>query len=137
MPTTRSAGEPAAPGPPPGPGGTATGPPGRMARLRSTAREVEDAWLGGAPTPVGRAAVRGGFALLFALGVLHWGLVFEGGDLPLTDYDWSKESLYYSVWQQALTRGAVPYYVAPPVLDTDQFLAIPETNISPQILLLL
>jgi hypothetical protein len=70
-------------------------------------------------------------------GILHWAL-FLGVPtvLPRESADWPKEFRYYTVLKQAVTEGRVPYFVSVSLQDTRKFLAIPETVLSPQIVLL-
>ena len=50
--------------------------------------------------------------------------------------DWPKDCGYYRVIREALLTGAMPYHVSTTYHFTDRFLALPETNLSPQALLL-
>jgi hypothetical protein len=75
-------------------------------------------------------------AVLFAGGLVHWLLFFHFGDMSFTAYDWQKEYAYYSIIQEAIKTGTVPYHVQAAFQGTNRFLALPETNLSPQILLL-
>jgi hypothetical protein len=78
-------------------------------------------------------------ALLLAV-LVHFGVFLDGGpDVvgpPSNVEDWPKEFRYYTVLQQALREGRVPYYVSEPILITRKLLAIPEVSTSPQLLLL-
>jgi hypothetical protein len=87
--------------------------------------------------PRSRAATWLIAAVSLAVGVLHW-LLFFGIPpvLPREAADWPKEFRYYAVLQQAVTEWRVPYFVSVSLQDTRKFLAIPETVLSPQILLL-
>ncbi|MEI6846166.1 MAG: 6-pyruvoyl-tetrahydropterin synthase-related protein, partial [Candidatus Firestonebacteria bacterium] len=49
---------------------------------------------------------------------------------------WQKEYDYYSVLKQAVTGGKTPYHITQEYQTTDRFLAIPEIDISPALLLL-
>lgn len=71
------------------------------------------------------------FALLFNLwaSFLNPGMIYRTGD-------WQKEYDYYSVIKQAVTEGTAPYHISAKYQTTDRFLAIPETDFSPQIILL-
>jgi hypothetical protein len=75
-------------------------------------------------------------AILFAAGALHWILFLKSGNLSYKAHDWGKEFIYYSLLKQALTTGDIPFHISVAFHDTPRFLAIPETNWSPQILLL-
>ena len=50
--------------------------------------------------------------------------------------DWNKEYDYYSVLKQAVTNGITPYHITREYQTTNRFLAIPEVDFSPQIILL-
>lgn len=50
--------------------------------------------------------------------------------------DWPKDCGYYRVVREALLTGSMPYHVSATYHFTDRFLALPETNLSPQALLL-
>ena len=96
----------------------------------------------------GRAADSGGarrrigaptvilLVVLFAAGLLHWLLFFHSGNISFNAYDWQKEYTYYSILKEAIQTGAIPYHVTVAFHGTNRFLALPETNLSPQILLL-
>ncbi len=74
--------------------------------------------------------------VLFAAGLLHWLLFFHNGNMSFSAYDWQKEHTYYSILKKAIQTGETPYHVAVAFHGTNKFLALPETNLSPQILLL-
>jgi hypothetical protein len=77
------------------------------------------------------------FVLLLVLGAAHWAWIFGVPPrLPRETADWPKEVRYYVVLQQAVTEARLPYYVSRPIQETRKFLAIPETVLSPQIVLL-
>ena len=103
--------------------------------------------------PGGRASVRPAswplVVVLLVLGTLHWAL-FLGVPprLPRSGVDWPKELRYYAILKQAVGEGRIPYFTALAILlsppdatakagqETRKFLAIPETVVSPQIILL-
>jgi hypothetical protein len=75
------------------------------------------------------------------LGVLaHFAAFLDGGPgltgPPSNVEDWPKEFRYYTVLQQAVREGRVPYFVTEPILITRKLLAVPEVSTSPQVLLL-
>jgi hypothetical protein len=86
---------------------------------------------------------------LLVLGTLHWAL-FIGmpPHLPRSGVDWPKELRYYAILKQAVSELRIPYFTSVAVLlsppdatakagqETRKFLAIPETVVSPQIVLL-
>ena len=75
-------------------------------------------------------------AVMFAGGLLHWLLFFHYGQMSFQAHDWQKEYTYYAIIQQAVKTGTLPYHVAIAFHGTNRFLALPETNLSPQVLLL-
>lgn len=74
--------------------------------------------------------------VLFAAGLMHWLLFFHYGKISFNAHDWQKEYTYYSILREAIKTGTMPYHVAITFHGTNRFLALPETNLSPQILLL-
>lgn len=84
-----------------------------------------------------RALVWAFLATLFAAGIVHWVLFFDLGRLTFNPHDWPKESMYLSVWREALTTGRIPWHISRPIQDTDRFLANPETILSLRLVLLL
>jgi hypothetical protein len=74
--------------------------------------------------------------VMFAGGLLHWLLFFHYGNISFKAHDWQKEYTYYAIIQEAVKTGTMPYHVAMAFHGTNRFLALPETNLSPQILLL-
>jgi hypothetical protein len=73
---------------------------------------------------------------LYGLGLAGWAWFFHGGALDWTSYDWPKEFAYYQVIREALLNGEVPYHISEYFNGTNRFLGMPETNLSPQVLLL-
>ena len=81
---------------------------------------------------------------LYSFGVVHWLWFFNGGQLTLQAYDWPKEAMYFQVLQNALAEGRVPYHIQMPAeyvkefphLARGRFLGLPETTLSPHIILL-
>jgi hypothetical protein len=78
-------------------------------------------------------------ALLGAV-LVHFAVFLDGGagtvgPLPNLE-DWPKEFRYYTVLQEAVRAGRVPYFATEPILITRKLLAIPEVSTSPQVLLL-
>jgi hypothetical protein len=51
-------------------------------------------------------------------------------------HDWPKEYTYYSVLRQAMESGRIPFHTSVVFQETRRFLALPEVNMSPQVLLL-
>jgi hypothetical protein len=93
---------------------------------------------------------------LYAVGLIHWGWYFNYGDMSFRAYDWPKERLYLLVLQESIRNGKLPFHILAPAHYYEQFphllnfpqevtenqpiicrfLALPETLLSPQILLL-
>jgi hypothetical protein len=73
---------------------------------------------------------------LYALGIVHWGLFFHWGRMSFREEDWPKEHDYYTLLRDALVTRQVPYHTSALYQNTDRFLGLPETNLSPQVLLL-
>jgi hypothetical protein len=89
---------------------------------------------------------------LYVIGGLQWADFFNYGRLNLTAYDWPKERLYFEVIREALRDGRMPWHVEVPAAyvrefpqfanlgredgTRSRFLALPETVLSPQVLLL-
>src|SRR5262249_29476747 len=94
-------------------------------------------------------------ALLYLGGLVFWLLFYTWGNQQpdqlfcsvgpesawaepsLRGFDWYKEEHYYQILGQALHEGRLPYHYDKTYHLTDRFLAMPETNLSPQVLLLL
>lgn len=73
---------------------------------------------------------------LFVLGGLHWIAFFNWGDVKLEAYDWPKETAYLDMQRHTLLTGELPWKVDHSFHGTDRFLALPETNLLPNVLLL-
>ena len=81
------------------------------------------------------------WAAIVLAGALHWVVLldarpgaFQGP--PVTLEDWPKEYRYLAVLQQAVREGRVPYFLSEPIIFSRKYLAIPETCLSPQVVLL-
>src|SRR5262245_60202683 len=102
-----------------------------------------------------RAANLFALAFLYLAGVVHWAAFFKYGDMSFRSEDWPKERLYVQVFRDAIHNGQVPYHigVSPYYVDhfpqfdnygpreetrliASRYLALPETVLSPQIVLL-
>ena len=73
---------------------------------------------------------------LYLVGVAHWLIFFNFGDIPWMHYDWSQEYVYFSILKEAVSTGTIPYHVAGTIHETSRFMAVPEFVLSPQIVLL-
>ncbi len=72
--------------------------------------------------------------LLLAFCIIGWVWFFNGAHW--THDDWTKEINYLSILKQSITTGTIPWHTDQVVQITDRFLTLPETCLSPQILLL-
>lgn len=80
-------------------------------------------------------------ALLFVAGAAGWTVILSPDPAhlsgPLANVeDWPKEFRYYTVLQQAVTVGRLPLFVSRPILAGRKFLADPEINCTPLVVLL-
>lgn len=73
---------------------------------------------------------------LYVGGLGHWIYFFNAGRMSFEYLDWPKEYGLYQVLRAAIQECRLPYHVSEPFHDTDRFLGLPETVLSPQILLL-
>jgi hypothetical protein len=89
-----------------------------------------------APSLLSRLRTATALLALFVLGAAHWVWFFNAGDLPWDTFDWPKDTAYFAIQRDALLRGELPYHSDAPFQGTHRFLALPETTLSPQILLL-
>jgi len=73
---------------------------------------------------------------LYALGIIYWAWFFNFGSIQFSVFDWDKEYSYYKILKQSLQTLTIPYHFSQKFQGTFRFLSIPETNLSPLILLL-
>ncbi|MGD9642900.1 MAG: hypothetical protein AB7V08_09190 [Elusimicrobiales bacterium] len=69
---------------------------------------------------------------LFLVGIAHWAVFYNFGNLDFTAYDWRMQFAYNSTVKQALASATVPYHISEFFQTTDRFLGLPETLLSPQ-----
>jgi hypothetical protein len=108
---------------------------GHRAALRSTSF-LDDLLFSQVQSRAAGIATVAVLAILFAVGVVHWVLFFDGGTPSFRGGGWPNEHSYYSVLQQAVRTWTVPYHIEPAIQGTGRFLATHETVASPQLLLL-
>lgn len=86
-------------------------------------------------------ARRAAWAALFLAGAAFWVVLLDRAPFtfagpPVTLGDWPKEYRYLAVLQQAVRETRIPFVLSEPIIFSRKFLAIPETCLSPQVLLL-
>jgi hypothetical protein len=74
--------------------------------------------------------------MIYLMGVFHWSWLINFGKLRVKYMDWEKFFDYYGVIKKALTENTLPYFMPYFYKGTNQFLAIPETDLTPTIFLL-
>jgi hypothetical protein len=86
-------------------------------------------------------ARRTAWVALFLAGAAFWIVLLDRAPFtfagpPGTLNDWPKEYRYLAVLQQAVREARLPFVLSEPIVFSRKFLAIPETSLSPQVLLL-
>jgi hypothetical protein len=74
--------------------------------------------------------------LLYLLGIIHWCLFLNWGNIPFDLHDWTQAGAYLSFLRLAFSTNQLPMQIGSTLVVTDRYLAIPETLISPQSYLL-
>jgi len=87
-------------------------------------------------TPTSRMGNLLFLAIVYLGGLFHWAWLINFGNIQFKYMDWQKFFDYYGVIQKALHEGAIPYFMPYYFKGTNQFLAIPETDLSPTVFLL-
>ena len=87
-------------------------------------------------TPVSKTGNYLVLCIAYLAGVFHWAWLINFGRMHDKYMDWQKFFDYYGVIKKALTEGSIPYFMPYFFKGTNQFLAIPETDLSPTIFLL-
>jgi hypothetical protein len=78
-------------------------------------------------------------ALLLGLALVaisHWQWFFGPGPLALSLEDWPKERAYLDLLRDAISTGSLPLHMDVRLQGTSRFLGIPETPLTPDVLLL-
>ncbi|MEW6566581.1 MAG: hypothetical protein AB1449_00145 [Chloroflexota bacterium] len=75
-------------------------------------------------------------ALMWLGGAVVWGFVLDWGRIGFDVHDWTQEGPRYAFLRQALLEGRLPLHIGSALASTTRFLSIPDTLISPQIVLL-
>ena len=76
------------------------------------------------------------YAGLYLFGAAVWGFFLNWGRIAFDIHDWTQEGPRYYFIRQALLAGKFPLTIGSDLASTPNFLAIPDTIISPQIVLL-
>ena len=73
---------------------------------------------------------------LYLFGGVTWSFFLNFGRLGFDLHDWTQEGPRYAFLRQALLENHLPLHIGSTLATTDRFLAIPDTVISPQVVLL-
>lgn len=73
---------------------------------------------------------------LYLLGAAIWAFFLNWGRIGFDLHDWTQEGPRYAFLRQALLENRLPLHIGSSLASTERFLAIPDTVISPQVLLL-
>jgi hypothetical protein len=73
---------------------------------------------------------------VYLLTLVVWMFFLNWGRIPFGIPDWAQEWAFDSTLQQSLRQGILPLHTSVITYGTDRFLAIPQTILSPQTLLL-
>ncbi len=89
------------------------------------------------PPMVGSRWIRRAWLLgLYVFGLALWGFFLNWGELPFQIHDWSQEWRFFRILQEAVRSARLPLHTNSAAYVTTRFLAIPQTTLSPQVLLL-
>lgn len=73
---------------------------------------------------------------LYLVGAAHWAFFLNFGKVPYDLHDWQQAGAYYSFLQEAVQTNQFPLHIESDLVNTDRYLARPDTPLSPNILLL-
>lgn len=73
---------------------------------------------------------------LYLLGIFHWGVFLDWGDVPFDLHDWTQAGAYLSFLRNAFQSNLLPLQIDSPLSPSSRYLALPQTLISPQSYLL-
>ncbi len=74
--------------------------------------------------------------ITYLAGVFHWAWLLNYGRIEIRFIDWQMFYDFYEVIQKALAENTIPYFMPYFYKGTNQFLAIPATDLSPTVFLL-
>ena len=72
----------------------------------------------------------------YLAGMFHWAWLMNYGRIEIRFIDWQMFFDFYKVIQEALAEKTIPYFMPYFYKGTNQFLAIPATDLSPTVFLL-
>lgn len=75
-------------------------------------------------------------AILFSVGMAHWILFFDFGHMTFSFMDWSEKAKWLIAIKQAIETATIPFHISF-AQETDRFLSLPNTLVSPQVILVL
>lgn len=76
------------------------------------------------------------FTGLYLSGAAVWSFFLNWGRIGFDLHDWTQEGPRFDFLRRSLLQGRFPLHIGSELASTERFLAIPDTVISPQILLL-
>ncbi|CAN5411033.1 hypothetical protein BH09SUM1_BH09SUM1_12250 [soil metagenome] len=68
--------------------------------------------------------------------IVHWIWIFNFGRMTFFIPDWEREWFYAQHWIVAMRQWSLPWDLASPIHDSARMFAVPETMLSPQVVLL-
>lgn len=75
-------------------------------------------------------------AILYLLGLVHWGYFLNWGVVPFDLHDWTQAGAYFSFLRQAALSNQLPLHIGSTLSTTERYLARPDTLVSPHYYLL-
>ena len=89
------------------------------------------------PRPINQAFTISTLSFLYILGVIHWSIFFNFGNISYETLDWKDGLFYYVAARDLVTSGNIPYFsdVGAPSWADHRFLGNPQSFLSPQIVL--
>ncbi|NIM93568.1 MAG: hypothetical protein GTO18_07640 [Anaerolineales bacterium] len=88
------------------------------------------------PTILSKWMQRIWLMILYLGGALVWGFFLNFGRIEFAFHDWTQEGPRYDFIRRALIEAQLPLHIGSPLASSERFLAIPDTVISPQVIML-
>ncbi|NIS83220.1 MAG: hypothetical protein GTO14_24140 [Anaerolineales bacterium] len=76
------------------------------------------------------------FSGLYLFGAVVWSFFLSWGRIGFDLHDWTQEGPRFDFLRRSILEGRFPLHIGSELASTERFLAIPDTVISPQIILL-